>query len=223
MKKEVLFHIASSDILDQYEQTYDVEVPGKCPHCNTGIIPIELGAYYHETMDDERLMISFLCPSCENFFVAFYNESNDYSSYLIYPAECKQIEIDDSVNCLSPSFCKIHSQATQAEELGLSEVAGLGYRKALEFLIKDYAISKDQANENQIKAEPLSQSIRRIEDPRIKTLAERSTWIGNDETHYVKKHENLDIADMKRFINSLLRFIESEIAFEEALSIEYTK
>ena len=65
--------------------------------------------------------------------------------------------------------------------------------------------------------------IRRIEDERIRVLSERATWIGNDETHYVKKHENLDIAEMKRFIDAVLHYIESELSFEVALSIQPKK
>ena len=53
----------------------------------------------------------------------------------------------------------------------------------------------------------------------MKVLAERSTWIVNDETHYVKKREELGLDDMKRFIKAMLSYIESELAFEEAEAI----
>ena len=89
--------------------------------------------------------------------------------------------------------------------------------------MKDYLIYKFPSDEATIKVEPLSASIRRIEDERIRVLSERATWIGNDETHYVKKHENLDIAEMKRFIDAVLHYIESELSFEVALSIQPKK
>ena len=44
--------------------------------------------------------------------------------------------------------------------------------------------------------------------------------IGNDETHYVKKHEDLDVATMKVFINAMVHFIDSDLALEQALGIE---
>ena len=65
----------------------------------------------------------------------------------------------------------------------------------------------------------LGQAIKRIEDPRIKVLSERSTWLGNDEVHYTRKHEDFGVEDMKEFINALLHYIESELVFEKALSV----
>ena len=52
-------------------------------------------------------------------------------------------------------------------------------------------------------------------------MAERSVWIGNDETHYVRKHEDLDVSDMKRFIIAMVRYVDAELAFEDAESIEH--
>lgn len=75
---------------------------------------------------------------------------------------------------------------------------------------------KHPAQAEQIKAEPLGRSIGRIDDVRIRTLAERSAWIGNDEVHYVRKHTDLDIDQMKRFITAAASYIDAEIAFEAA-------
>mgnify|MGYP000858501655 CR=1 FL=1 len=54
------------------------------------------------------------------------------------------------------------------------------------------------------------------EDEKIKNLATASTWIGNDETHYIRKHVDKDIQDMKQFIHALLYFIEYQLTVEEA-------
>lgn len=86
-------------------------------------------------------------------------------------------------------------------------------------MVKDYLCHKFPEDAEKIRNELLSHSISRIDDSRIKVLAERSTWIGNDETHYVKKREELGLDDMKRFIKAMLNYIESELAFEEAEAI----
>jgi len=44
----------------------------------------------------------------------------------------------------SKNFIVIYNQAFTAEINGLTEICGLGYRKAFEFLIKDYLIKKIQ-------------------------------------------------------------------------------
>ena len=87
-------------------------------------------------------------------------------------------------------------------------------------MVKDYLCHVDPEHEEDIKKELLGRSIRRIDNTKIKTLAERSTWIGNDETHYVRKHEDLNVDDMKRFIIAMVRYVDSELAFEEASAIE---
>lgn len=95
----------------------------------------------------------------------------------------------------------------------------MGYRKALEFLVKDYLIHKFPEDADNIKAEFLGNSISRISDARIKTLASRSIWIGNDETHYVRRHKDLGLDELKVFVPAMLYYIESELAFEQAESL----
>lgn len=104
--------------------------------------------------------------------------------------------------------------------LFFSLFAGLGYRKALEFLIKDFAIHKQPDEEEAIKNKPLMQCIKNyISDDRIITLAERSAWIGNDEAHYIRKQEDRDVSDMKNFIQAIVYFIGMVLITEDAASM----
>ena len=99
-------------------------------------------------------------------------------------------------------------------------IAGCGFRKSIEFLVKDYLIYLNPQKEENIKNEFLGASIKKLENPKIQTLAEKATWIGNDETHYVSKHDNLNINDMKNFIIILCNYIEMEETYKKALIIE---
>ena len=38
-----------------------------------------------------------------------------------------------------------------------------------------------------------------------------SAWIGNDETHYQRKHENYDINHLKSFIHATVSTIDSDL------------
>ena len=101
--------------------------------------------------------------------------------------------------------------------MNLNEIAGIGYRKALEFLIKDYCIDKNKEQEEKIKKEPLSQVITNyILSDKIKNFAKASIWIGNDETHYVRKYEDKDIKDLKRFISATVAYITYELIADSA-------
>lgn len=51
---------------------------------------------------------------------------------------------------------------------------------------------------------------------KIKNLAKASIWIGNDETHYVRKYEDKDIKDLKRFISATVAYITYELIADSA-------
>ena len=205
----------------------------KCPLCHVAINPNTLHAYFPN--GKERLSVIYHCPSCDNLFLATYGspaEISDFNGPLrtwyrtvlrVSPKEPELITFSDAIQTLSPDFCVIFNQASTAEASGLDDICGPGYRKALEFLVKDYLCEKMPEEAEHIQKEPLVASVRRIDDPRIRTLAERSVWLGNDETHYVRKHENLDLTDMKSFITAMLSYIEMELTFERALAVQHQR
>ena len=55
-----------------------------------------------------------------------------------------------------------------------------------------------------------------IDDKKIQKLAKVSIWLGNDETHYIKKFEDKDINDLKRFIDTTVYFILYNLNVDEA-------
>ena len=119
---------------------------------------------------------------------------------------------------ISKNFTSIYAESEIAEETKLTQICGTGYRKAFEFLIKDYLIgkldSKAQDYEQQKKAITdkflgvcISQDIK---DTKIKEMAKRAVWLGNDETHYTKKWDGKDLLDLKKLIEIVTYFINME-------------
>ena len=109
-------------------------------------------------------------------------------------------------------FKEVYRQASAAEAYKLEQVAGVGFRKALEFLVKDFCIQERPSDEDAIKDEFLGRTIaNRISDTNIKKCAERAAWLGNDETHYVRKWEEKDIADLKVLIDLTMSWIRNGI------------
>ena len=104
------------------------------------------------------------------------------------------------------------------------EISGLGYRKALEFLIKDFAIYNNPEKEEQIKSTWMMKCLKEyIDNEKIKTLAEKSEWIGNDEAHYVKIQDDRNINDMKSFIDALVYFISMSLIVDDAQTMKSKK
>jgi len=113
---------------------------------------------------------------------------------------------------LSPAFVQIFGEAEFAEQEELMQICGVGYRKALEFLIKDYLIKKKPDKEEFIKKKFLGNCIKEdIDNLKIKQIAEKATWLGNDETHYIRRWEDKDLKDLKILINITVHYILIDI------------
>ncbi len=202
------------------------ETVEQCPICKAKIRPVFLAASLNTS---DTASVFDYCQNCHEAFVTLYkvqrrdNTSTYYSTTEIVYSEpnrfSKQV-FDERIVKLSPQFDKIYNQALAAESFRLDEIAGLGYRKALEFLIKDFAIHEHPDEKESIKIKPLSQCIKNyISYENITTLAERSAWIGNDEAHYVRKQEDRDVSDMKAFIQAIVYFIGMILITKDAASI----
>jgi hypothetical protein len=120
---------------------------------------------------------------------------------------------EDEIKALSPAFVRIWTQAHKAESEGLDEIAGPGYRKALEFLVKDYAISlvTEEDEKTKIKKIPLQSVIKEyLGEDKLHVVSSRAAWLGNDETHYERRWVGKDLRDLKRLIAATEHFIAME-------------
>ena len=210
-------------------KTLSVELPNKCPECSIAYGEDPVIIYYitsHEGGNSNYVgdaYAIYYCPHCEKCFYVTYIVTGRYSQtpeahiLIPYPAPTCQTSFSKAIKDISQKFIDIYQQSEKAEAHGLIDVCGLGYRKALEFLIKDFAILLHPESEDQICGKPLSQCISDyIPNEKIKALAKASVWLGNDEAHYIRKHENYNLQNLKAFINAIVMFIDSEIAFYEA-------
>lgn len=206
-----------------------------CPMCHANIVGYCITAVvFSNGKNKSRCSAATLnfCTGCHRVFLNIYNCNlfqKDYNrdtyktTDLISstPFLFEKREFDKKLTQLSPNFDLIYNQACKAEIDHLDQIAGIGYRKSIEFLVKDFAIHLRPRNADKIKNMTLGNCIKEyIDDPRIKILAEKSVWIGNDETHYVRKHENKDISDMKNFIDALVYFISMILITEEAEAMQ---
>ena len=89
----------------------------------------------------------------------------------------------------------------------------------MEFLVKDYIIYKDNNLKETVEKLLLGRCINEhIINEKIKDIAKRATWIGNDETHYVRKWIGKSITDLKLLINLTVHWIETEDLTEKMIS-----
>lgn len=192
--------------------TIDVNLVAiECPFCHSRVAP-----NYH-FMHDQQIFAS--CPNsdCNRHFV-LCNNGFGFSTVLpnFAPAQKRFSEI---INQASPEFSKIYNQAFYAEQVALDHICGVGYRKALEFLIKDYLLSsipeENVERRDSIKSKFLGRCIEEdVLNEKIKIVAKRAVWLGNDETHYVRKWTGKDVSHLKQLIELTVHWIESEIELQ---------
>jgi hypothetical protein len=195
--------------------------PDYCPICHHSIEPKEFGdggSFYIDLMPS-TIEALYRCPRhrCGHVFIARYRPMGMYGGYGLnecVPYDLQRAEFSEEISELSPEFCEIINQARNAEHLGLSLIAGGGYRKALEFLVKDYAIRLKPTETEQIKIIDLGACIQiYISNSMVKETAQRAVWLGNDEVHYLRKWEDHDLQDLKQLIELVLNTIQGELIF----------
>lgn len=194
----------------------EVEEVGECPLCNTATSPTFINGYLIGSTENNIPLTAFVilyCPKCKQLYTAKYQFIHGLSvSALIevYPQHLSHVKFSDNINNLSPEFVNLYNQATEAEcNSSTSGLAGLGYRKALEFLIKDYLIKLKNQDKNTIIQLELGKCVSKLSDD-LQDIAKASVWLGNDETHYFRKNSDFSISDLKDFINCLVSDIERE-------------
>lgn len=199
-------------------KTFDIHGPKICPHCHNGIAPSE--RCFSIGKLDNQIDICYSIwqcnhPDCLRIFCAanllMQNGDSPFMNYL--DGTPKGPHWPKTISELDSKFVTTYLQALEAENRGLDEISGMGYRKSIEYLVKDYCINKQPDIANEIEDLPLSQVINNhFGEPTEKDLKQlllRATWLGNDMTHYLKYHDNFDIEDLKELIRLVMDEIHS--------------
>jgi hypothetical protein len=193
------------------------KLPDECPVCHQGIDVGQL-SWYVITDDSNRVRATLRCPrrNCREVFIGhYYRYQNSPLWQLIdlVPSTPKPVSVPEEIERISPTYVLIRRQVAVAEAEKLDQLIGMGLRKALEFLVKDFGISEQKGEEENIKKLLLGPCIEKyLPDGNIKACAKRATWLGNDETHYLRKWEDKDVNDLKELIRLTVNWIDSHLA-----------
>jgi hypothetical protein len=192
-------------------QAYQVDVPDACPICHRHS---EMSCAIADMVEDgQGVQAIFRCgyKACRVFFICSYGPRPSSALLTVRPVKPPESMFTDTVAKLSPAFISIFREADEAKHLGLNQIAGPGYRKAFEFLIKDYAksLAPDKAEwiEKKFSGTVVAEF---VPDARIQAVATRCLWLGNDETHYLRKWTDHDVEDLVILIRLTASWIEIE-------------
>lgn len=215
-----------SNTSEDYRRT--VDIAETCPICGVAISPVMLYTalitYKNDAFEPvDKIFILNRCPHCRECFISSHTLralSGYYSLDYAAPQRHFGAHFSENLQKLSPDFVTLYNEAAHAEAVGLTGICGMGYRKALEFLVKDFAISVHPEDTDKISSMPLAQCIEKyLSSPQLKQLAKASAWLGNDETHYTRKHMGYGINDLKKFVAAFVTYIDAELACLDAQAL----
>lgn len=196
---------------------HSIEVPNECPICHTRIRPLIVYASRDDKLHNiDSVLISCVlsCPECHELFYTKnikYPKIDSCSLVSSGPVVPEKKIFEEEITNTSPNFVEIFNQSKAAEAYNLNQIAGVGYRKSLEFLIKDYSCKKNPNEADAIKKTNLAKCISTyINQTEIVATALAATWLGNDETHYIRVWDEMDISNLKSFIEACVYWIIME-------------
>lgn len=207
-----------------------------CPHCGKNMSPrIHYGMsqstfvslnYFNEQISEDDAVIMFSCVLCDKYFVRMFNLNT--SDVYGYPSEIGltynppiKANIPNEIKDISNKFSDIYMQALKAKKAGLDQIYGMGLRKALEFLAKDFAIHLEPEKKEEITKNQLGYVIKNFfkDYPNIIKLFQAASWIGNDEVHYDRKIPNEDAETIFKFISVIMMQVSSQLIYEKAAKL----
>lgn len=201
--------------------------PDKCPVCHKNQVPEYLGktTFVKDPNKSARNSVCsirriYMCTNnkCREVFLAGYTSNyNTFHAYLRFlaPKRNQPLDIPEEIEEVSPDFVEIYSQSLEADASNLTQIVGGGLRKAVEFLIKDFLISRNPSEEEKYKNTPLRSCIKHhVNSTKIQKAANNAAILGNDEVHYERHYKNQDINDMKKLVKIVMHWVEDTILTE---------
>ena len=185
-----------------------------CPYCGIGTDATQVTIYPIGITDGTVANASYKCTSCDKIFHVSYvklDSEEIFKPFSVYP-NFQGRNFSKEINDTSPRFVKLYNQAYKAEYDNNYELAGSGYRNALEILIKDYAINVlKHKMEDVVKFKLYGAITEYLPDVDMSNCADVVRILGNDNTHYERDYENIDFSVLKQYMNIFIDMIDVQI------------
>lgn len=214
--------------------TYNTSPPNICPHCHVANNPSErFNQRTNDTDGTDSNISVWQCANheCRKLFVALFQLVGGKPKLIRFlnglpkgpdwPKPILELESPSGGANGKSNFIKTYLQSLEAESYGLDELAGMGYRKAIEYLVKDWAIQNSPEDNDNIEKLWLGAVIKKYYSGDLKDILERATWLGNDQAHYNKLFEEFNIDILKELIDLIM--VELDREFKKAHYIEMIK
>jgi len=219
--------VTAENSLGENEQ-FEVESHADmCPVCHVAAEPAMYTAFALGRGDKAHMLeVVYRCPrnECRAAYISLFARPRDnhgryegpFSFRRSEPSKPEEPDLPEAVVAMSPRFVEVYAQAFAAEAYGLIEIAGPGYRKALEMLIKDFigghlvggAEERAQVTNNTRLGAIVDQY---FGTSKLSQVLHRVAWLGNDEVHYARRWDDKDLADLHALLKIAVNMIDTEL------------
>lgn len=201
--------IKNASVFGSYSGNY--RKPSTCPYCGFGTDATFSAKNVYPFNGHQLLIATCTCTACgKNFFFACEHDSGKtVYTPIIYPSISFKPYSNDILEKISPRFIDMYNQSLQSEFHKNIELAAVGYRSALEILVKDYAINELGQKPEEVSSKKLCAAIGTYlnQEDLVKT-ADVVRILGNDYTHYERKYPQHDFELLKGYMKIFLKQIE---------------
>lgn len=197
--------IFGSNFVGQYKKL------ATCPFCGYGTDATFVHKVPYQFNETHILAATCNCTSCGKtfFFATEYAKGKEYTPITI-PSISFVSYTNEILSSISERFIDMYNQALQSEFVGNIELAAIGFRTALEILIKDFAINELGKDPDAVSKKKLCDAIGEylLGQQELVATADVVRILGNDYTHYKRKFPEHDFELLKGYMNIFLKQIE---------------
>jgi hypothetical protein len=196
-------------------KTLTIQIPQSCPLCGIGNNPTTNEVGRLEIQEGYVFTLHHRCPACKKYHMTnqeYLNQDDKTTMVLIYPNKVVS-DIDRLFIDHAPRFVEFYSEAIEAEKMGLENIAGTGYRSAIECLIKDYALAFELDTKEYL-SDPkftFNNAIDRYvkDDDLLKSALHFIRIVGNGYTHW-NKSTSISLSQLKNYVDIIIQIFKSK-------------
>lgn len=196
-------------------KTLTIQIPQSCPLCGIGNNPTTHEVGRLEIQEGYVFTLHHRCPACKKYHMTnqeYLNQDDKTTMILVYPNKVV-IDIDNLFIEHAPRFVEFYSEAVEAEKMGLENIAGTGYRSAIECLIKDYALAFELDDKEYLSDPKLTfnNAIDRYvkNDDLLKGALHFIRTVGNGYTHW-NKSTSISLPQLKNYVDIIIQIFKSK-------------
>lgn len=201
---------------DQVSWKFPLQKPMICPHCNAYEDGTVLSKNHWPYIDECYIgVVVYRCTHCRKPYLVTYTidpKAKKTTFEQFFPSYHAEEYKNELIAETSPRFIDSYNQALRAESINDFELAAIGYRHALECLVKDYAMAELKKEREEVIGKTLANAIGEyLGENELIATADVVRILGNDYAHYERKYPQHDFALLKNYMRVFIGLVETKL------------